>query len=140
MENQKQITENNILLARFIGGLYNNEGRLSLQKNEIWLPNFGVCNIINNNGKCLKFNSDWNWLMKVVEKIESLPHPIGSDIYNFTIIISNNGCEINSREVTNWENIYSSNYVFLNNKHTTSKIEAVYNTCVEFVKWYNENK
>lgn len=72
----------------------------------------------------LEFNSDWNWLMVVVEKIESLGYKI---------------------DISKWEN---SQYcgIYLNGKkiagnETNTKIEAVYNACVEFIKWYNnQNK
>ena len=71
----------------------------------------------------LKFHKDWNWLMEVVEKIESLGYKV---------------------DILKWEN---SQYcgIYLNGKkisgnETNTKIEAVYNACVEFIKWYNENK
>lgn len=68
----------------------------------------------------LKYHEDWNWLMEVVEKIESLGYKI---------------------DISKWEN---SQYcgIYLNGKkiagnETNTKIEAVYNACVEFIKWYN---
>lgn len=73
--------------------------------------------------KDLKYHLDWNWLMEVVEKIESL----GYKVY-----------------ILKWENSqYCS--IYLNGKkiagnETNTKIEAVYNACLEFIKWYNENK
>lgn len=67
----------------------------------------------------LSYHSDWNWLMEVVEKIESL----GNDVLittNYVKIIFDEGeQEILINEV----NI---------------KIQAVYDACVEFIKWYNE--
>ena len=69
----------------------------------------------------LKFHSNWNWLMEVVEKIESL---------NYSI-------EINKQE----ENDYQCLVVQKDIKVQTFskiKIEAVYNACVEFIKFYNE--
>lgn len=64
----------------------------------------------------LKFHNDWNWLMQVVEKIYSL------DIYYNKYIDYNNS-------------MFSSGKIKL-----STKIESVYNACVDFVIWYNENK
>lgn len=114
-------TENNILLAEFMGGLYNGEGRLSLQNNEIWLPSFGVCNI-NNNGKTLRYNSCWNWLMEVVEKIESV------DNQRFCFDISLGGAII--EDTLNDFNPVVEIVV-------ESKKMAVYQACIDFVKWWN---
>lgn len=72
--------------------------------------------------KCedLKFNSDWNWLMEVVEKIETL-ESIGIDFYKGCIDVYNE----------------ETNLIRINRKGLT-KIEAVYNACLEFINWYNE--
>ena len=56
----------------------------------------------------LKFHSDWNWLMEVVEKIA----PLISES-EFKYRIGNDLLSVNK--------------------------EGVYNACVEFIKWYNEN-
>ena len=73
------------------------------------------------------FDVDWNWLMQVVEKIES----IKIETYKVRVDIYFNCCQINP---THWEQLIS----IYGNKET--KIEAVYNACIEFIKWYNENK
>jgi len=67
----------------------------------------------------LKFHSDWNWLMEVVEKIESLGY--GMDIQTL-------GVHVNTFEGTK----FRYNRLFLCEK---SKIEAVYNACLEFIKY-----
>lgn len=61
-------TENNILLAEFVGGKRKHQTTIPIKENEIWLPNFGVCSLVNN-GKKLKFDSDWNWLMVVLSRL-----------------------------------------------------------------------
>lgn len=68
----------------------------------------------------LKFHKDWNWLMEVVEKIESI---------GFTFETKKNWARITRKG----ENI------ILRWEEDKTKIEAVYNACVEFIKWYNEN-
>lgn len=65
----------------------------------------------------LSFDSDWNWLMQVVEKIESL---------GVVVEIRENVCYIETTP-----NDYYSEL-------ETTKIQAVYKACVEFIKWYNE--
>jgi hypothetical protein len=73
----------------------------------------------------LKFHKDYNWLMQVVEKIESL---------GYCLIIggrtTKNYCEIRG-EADDFTTKYSDSY-------GETKIEAVYNACIEFVKLYNE--
>ena len=68
----------------------------------------------------LKFHSNWNWLMEVVEKIESI---------GFTFETKKNWARITRKG----ENI------ILRWEEDKTKIEAVYNACIEFIKWYNEN-
>ena len=68
----------------------------------------------------LKFHSNWNWLMEVVEKIESI---------GFTFETKKNWARITRKG----ENI------ILRWEEDKTKIEAVYNACVEFIKFYNEN-
>ena len=68
----------------------------------------------------LPFHNDWNWLMQVVEKIESI---------GFTFETKKNWARITRKG----ENI------ILRWEEDKTKIEAVYNACIEFIKWYNEN-
>lgn len=108
-------TENNILIAEFMGyEIKNPQGKLLNLKINVWYPdNF-------------KFDTDWNWLMEVVEKIESV------DNNEFTVKIFNSSCEITGFET------YPNFFIFANIME--SKITAVYNCCVEFVKWHNQQK
>ena len=69
----------------------------------------------------LKYHEDWNWLMEVVEKIESL---------GYRIEIVKHICRI-----------YLSNKETIIISENIPKIEAVYSAVVEFIKWYNnQNK
>ncbi len=65
--------------------------------------------------KC-KFSSDWNWLMVVVEKIESL---------GFDVMIDSKSSAI----------IYEASIIADN--CNLSKIENVYQACLQFIKQYN---
>ena len=136
----KNIVENNKLLAeflefekvKFLNGYYTfiipdylSHGEyknLTLEDNKEVVA-WDVENLI--------FHKDWNWLMKVVEKIHSMQ--------SYGVLINPNGtyiqdeddkviCMTFKNEEVNGEIISSSN------------IEATFNCCVNFVKWYNEQK
>ncbi len=100
-------TENNILIAEFMG-----------QSEFCTEAEFLGCEITNPNAvilESLKYHSDWNWLMEVVEKIFK-------DFYKL------NPCPIGLK-------ITIEKQLVLVDK------EAVYNACIAFIEWYNnQNK
>ena len=112
--------ENNKLIADFMGlNLYQGVWRKSTLATEKQ-----ICKENN-----LKFHSDWNWLMEVVEKIESIEYGI------YQVDILQEGCKILERC-----RLLIDNRVGKLESDTT-KIESVYLACVEFIKWYNnQNK
>ncbi len=67
----------------------------------------------------LQFDTSWDWLMPVVEKIERF----------------GNRCEIGITKCK----IYSADYT-REPFYAATKIQAVYDHVVDFIKWYNENK
>lgn len=72
----------------------------------------------------LKFHSDWNWIMEVVEKIETL-------IDGFVLFrIEDEGCFVAAMGVQNYNN------------YTTmaTKKEAVIQAIWDFLNWHKENK
>ncbi len=72
----------------------------------------------------IDFESDWNLLMIIVEKIESL---LPDDS---VVTIEHKSC---------WIPIYDDEQHFgIEGRGETKKIQAVYYACVEFVKWYNQ--
>ena len=108
----------NKIIAEFIGNrnyLYNND------KSAMYfiLTNTAGEELIVN------YDNDWGLLMEVVEKIESLHESnnvlIGT---NITYVQIHN-------KVSNEQETFKG--------VSNIKIEAVYNTCVEFIKWYNKN-
>ena len=127
-------TENNKLLADFLG-----------------LKNYTVKengNILEK-GKYTSYNysKDWNSLMAVVEKIESL------DINNFAKQLGREDVKpiegsfylsIRNTQAEFLANVYywqhDNNIKGLKEINANTKIKAVYNACVEFIKWYNQNK
>lgn len=72
-----------------------------------------------------KYSSDWNWLMEVVEKIENLKETFSFEIKKGFVFI-----HADNRKV---ELIKHFSY-------KASKKEAVYDACVDFIKWYNQQK
>lgn len=96
-DNKQVIQENNKLIAEFMG--------LDIPKR---------------NPNTILYHSDWNWLMEVVEKIESK----GFDVHINTCV-----CRISDVGEDRFEDIETFN--------SNNKIQAVYNACIEFVKWYN---
>jgi len=76
----------------------------------------------------LAFDTSWNWLMKVVEKIKR-------DCSNgiLSIIIENDGCHI--KMSTNKQFIYEFYSGFCD-----TEIESVYKAVNKFIEWYNTQK
>jgi len=112
-------TENNKIIAEFLG--YKSETK----------SDYLIFEIPSNDGKNykvidkdLEFYSNWNWLMEVVEKIESLGF-----VFNIT--------SGNTTVLKNHAAIYQTLIYRIDGR---KKIQAVYNTCVEFIKWYNQQK
>ena len=80
--------------------------------------------------RSVKYHSDWNMLMPVVEKIESMGNTI--------VEIGKKHCRIQpilynkERDCMQWEMMHE------NKKN--SKIEAVWFSVVSFIKWHNSQK
>lgn len=77
-------------------------------------------NIDKRNPNTILYHSDWNWLMEVVEKIESK----GFDVFINTCV-----CRISDVGEDRFEDIETFN--------SNNKIQAVYSAVVEFINWYN---
>ncbi|HEY6143774.1 MAG TPA: hypothetical protein VIV55_10220 [Flavobacterium sp.] len=116
-----ETTENNKLIAEFMGAkdLHNT--------NEYELYGFiediddGEDEQHHFTPEQMLFDSDWNWLMEVVGKIEGLNYwvnRIDGDVW----IVDNN------------------KEIIINNQYHSGGIEAVYKSVLEFVKWYNEQE
>jgi hypothetical protein len=116
-------TENNKLIAEFMGfenHLKNNGVTKVYIDNKEYIQNWECFNKEKNvliTPIEMKFHSDWNWLMEVVEKIESL---------KVIVEIRENVCYIE----TSSKNYYS--------ELEDTKLQATYKAVVEFIKWYNQ--
>lgn len=121
-------TENNKLIAEFMGVF---DKILSTGNIHSWsdAPFYYTTEdtkekVIQNITKYSKYHKDWNWLMEVVEKIEILGYVFKVNGNTVTFFIKGN------YNRTIWNDAFTG----------STKIQAVYNACVEFIKWYNENK
>lgn len=105
--------ENNRLIAEFMGlGKLNADISLYTIKNIAYPVNK------------LLYHSDWNCLMEVVEKIRKF----------------HNGTEpLNDTQIGQLLQLIKKLNESLTLRNEVS-IEAVYNACVEFIRWYNSNK
>jgi len=76
------------------------------------------------------YDVSWDWLMPVVEKIEKNKYVDEFNI-NWDSLGEKHHCEITNTQKFTFETIRI---------YADSKIEAVYEAVVEFIKWYNKNK
>jgi hypothetical protein len=122
--------ENNKLIAEFMGCIIKDEnGNLPTESSqhklfveEEW-DKLNVCSPYSPNG--VEYHTSWEWLIPVVEKIESL------NVVCF---------EKNLQEEGDYQCLFTKgNDIFICHYADTSK-EATYKAVVEFIKWYNETR
>lgn len=116
----KDHTETNRLIAEFMN---RQDSRINDTGNGI---------IWETQTKSLKYHEDWNWLMEVVEKIETMKHEDGS-FYRIITEGHESWLSTTSRGMKNLEhlNIHAS---------IQNRILGTYNTVVQFIKWHNQNE
>jgi len=76
----------------------------------------------------MKYHSEWNWLMPVVEKIEAT---LDDDGYGNNVLIETSSCTILSG---------NDGSVVIGFTEGITKTEATYQAVVEFINQYNFNK
>lgn len=132
--------ENNKLLAEFMSIIFDDD------KNEYYDSKEGLFI-----GLKLKYNSDWNWLMEVVEKIETtsynVPQKFQRGFMKNTLTATGTiySDYDDRKEFLGWssyctlgtQTLWDSTMLSEDVKRYDNKIVAVYNACIEFVKWYN---
>ena len=118
INNKMENLENNKLIAEFMGWTLDDKDLNSYRKLN---NNVFKYSLLSN----FKYHSDWNCLMEVVEKIR-----VTEKCNDFNI---NYSCDakIECEYYDKVFEVYTSN--------TINTLEAVYNACVEFIKWYNVN-
>ena len=118
----KNIIENIKLVGEFMGWKENKDMKVKLISGGI------TNNFQKNDEACIPeamcYHSSWDWLMEVVEKIEDLSKEGETYMFSitkFSVRVIYKGSRIVDLPIDN------------------TKIEAVYNACVEFIKWYNNH-
>lgn len=83
----------------------------------------------------MQFNSSWDWLMPVVEKIESIREDTNWQFTQeaYVVIIQMGGCTIES--VLNNPDLAPRKYQ--NTVWANNKLLSTWTAVVEFIKWYN---
>lgn len=108
-EYNKQTATDNELIAQFMGlPLYRDEVMFTGGTRKVPFQKW-------------QYHTSWDWLMPVVEKIETL---------GFFFIIKSTYVEVNR--------LYDP--VTVSCADGESKIQAVYKVVIEFIKWYNAQK
>lgn len=132
MEKEFNKREYNLLCANFLE--WEQKATFDTKEN-IWRFNWVDKEGVKHNN--LAFDSDWNWIMKVVKKIESL---------DFRFEIARNSIDFYDIKIENG-NFYNRFSTAINIKNTNgiinqnlSKKEVVVLAIWEFLNWYNENK
>ena len=119
-------TENNKLLAEFMGCYQNNEGFWGFENtpnHKRWHTDRFL--------DCTKYDTDWNWLMLVVEKISNTKRSKWSPNTYPCVKITGRGCKIS---------FYGNYEKVITDIIRPNRIKAVYDACIEFIKWYNQQK
>jgi hypothetical protein len=133
--NEKEILEYNKRCALFLGAIYSKQAEawgFGNAKNIGSKMFHGVMyhNVVQAERfeKELKFHSDWNWIMDMVEAIEKLTKQDG---YGYEILITNSLCVIEE-----------TNKIFDSNQRVYAKTtkEAVVGAINQFLIWYEQNK
>lgn len=75
-----------------------------------------------------KYHSSWDWLMPVVEKMESKGFEV--QIGRSLFVKNTNYCMIHD----------IGNAFCIEHEDVADKIIVVYRAVIEFIKWYNQNK
>ena len=124
------MTENNKLIAEFMGFNFNrfkDDGIIEPQE-EVFFTDYKTFTL-----EELRFNKDWNWLMEVVERIESLG-------VNFWIVKNKVKLTIVGELAKKLsDSLYDTEFEGYDFEYYIegTKIEATYQAVVEFIKWYN---
>jgi hypothetical protein len=119
--------EGNKLIAEFMGASENHRGWISI-------PHRGWGYQKKHYPGQLKYHKDWQWLMPVIEKIESLSASI---YWAFSVEIRKNFCAVYCHEKGKMDGmIYQTPY----GTNPESKIVAVWDAVIDFIQWYNKQK
>ena|SRR5690554_6067869 len=124
---QEEILDGNKLIAEFMGWTQQLDVRERWYG--AWFDQHRVRKAWPKGHEPLLFHESWDWLMPVVEKIESI---VFDENNSFNVTIgSSNYCVIQDSN--------GEVYEFIED-YKESKLLTTYSAVVNFIKWYNENK
>lgn len=126
--NQEEILDYNKRCAEFLG--WKNDTFLLSKQIE---KNTGLCH--------LKYHSDWNWIMEVVEAIEKLGYQF--DITGNEVGVNSNIMSMENISTGGTMNSYNRSYyptIISICEEEYSKKDAVVQAINQFLIWYKENK
>lgn len=89
------------------------------------------------NENTCKFQTSYDWLMPVVEKIETIQLPSPSMI-PVSVQIKGSSCRIFKGEWNDDTEGFISVVSYSDDDERFSKIEVTFSAVVEFIKWYNQ--
>jgi len=114
----KEITENNKLIAEFMGMKPSKIfGKYSISKDHCTCNEDTPDKAMNGFASIAKYNTSWDWLMPVVKKVREV-HNVELSVDQYT----------DTQSIINRISPYDYD------------INQVYKAIVEFITWYNENK
>ena len=101
--------DSNILISEFIGYKVSSD-------------RWNINGLVLTTALLQQFETSWDWLMPVIEKIETV---------DGGIVIGKTTCSL----------IYGDGLTQTINKNIKGdKLEVIYSLVIDFIKWYNENK
>jgi len=129
-----QIISNNIVIAKFMGWKPSvTEGPNGI--NLLYLPNDETgeynYNCEQMNVESMKYHNSWDWIMGVVEKIESLTDSKITNAYWF---------EIGPGFILLHSHPQIVNVPDFEIRVKNNKLSAVYNAVIKFIEWYNSQE
>ena len=135
----QEIIDGNKLMATFMGYSYYPHP----EKDPGWrTPNYSINR--KDNGflarkhSDIRYYNDWNWMTKVVERIESLPND--SQHGRFGVYISGNGCTIQGTYLHLALENPKYGYVYYRDYLEKTKLISTWIACRDFILWYNEKE
>lgn len=112
--------ESNKLMAKFLGCFQDDKGFWGFKDTPIY-QRWHTDRFLD----CTHYDTDWNWLMQVVEKIENLDNVVKIHL-NSCFILSN-------------ESFANGKTFYKGKSHSETKIRAVYSACLQFIQNESNN-
>ena len=81
------------------------------------------------------YNTEWNWLMTVIDKIESIPF---ANLRYYSIKFHNNAVE--HKQYVSYFTKTDNQYDHIVESYSSDRFTASYNSVVDIIKWYNKHK